>query len=422
MNRVFLLFRKDLLRRWRSPLGVLVMAAFPLVFSGMMALAFGGDDSGLPRARLLLENRDDGVASTLIKGFLTAEQVSEFLEVVEVGEEGRGLIEDGEASALLIIPEDTTTKLFTEEEVAFELIRNPAQGILPEVAEQITSVMTDVLSLAARLFHGQVANLGLVSFAELESFDDFDDAEFARLAVALRRLMSEAETFITEPPITFESTTLGEEEEDDEDVGQTIMIFLFILPGISVYSLFVIGDQMMRDILIESRTGMLRRQLCAPITGGQIIVSKVMLTAVVAGVVLLILAAIAGALAGVAVDLPAFAILSLALVLSVTGFAALIYGFAKTENQGSTASALVYLTMAFSGGSFVPLSSMPPVLRGIAPISPFYWGTSGFQSLLGEGGLADVLQNVAILGGLGLALLVAGSYLLQRKVLRGEAG
>ena len=145
------------------------------------------------------------------------------------------------------------------------------------------------------------------------------------------------------------------------------------------------------------------------------------MTAVVAGVVLLILAAITAFLADVAVDLPAFAILSLSLVLAVTGFAALIYGAARTENQGTTAAAVIYLTMAFSGGSFVPLNSMPAALRGIAPISPFYWGTSGFQSLLDEGGLADVLQNVAILGGLGLALLVAGSFLLQRKVLRGEA-
>ena len=38
---------------------------------------------------------------------------------------------------------------------------------------------------------------------------------------------------------------------------------------------------------------------------------------------------------------------------------ALIYGFARTENQGSTAAALIYLTMAFSGGSFMPLDSMP---------------------------------------------------------------
>ena len=36
---------------------------------------------------------------------------SDFLEVVEVGEEGRQLIEDDEASALLRIPEGTTGKL-----------------------------------------------------------------------------------------------------------------------------------------------------------------------------------------------------------------------------------------------------------------------------------------------------------------------
>ena len=78
--------------------------------------------------------------------------------------------------------------------------------------------------------------------------------------------------------------------------------------------------------------------------------------------------------------------------------------------------------MAFGGGSFVPLDNLPAAVRAVAPLSPFYWGTRGFQDLLAGGGLAGALGPVAVLGGLGAALLVAGAYLLQRKVLRGEAG
>ena len=35
-SRVLLLFKKDLLRRLRSPLGVLAMIAFPLIFAGLL--------------------------------------------------------------------------------------------------------------------------------------------------------------------------------------------------------------------------------------------------------------------------------------------------------------------------------------------------------------------------------------------------
>ena len=60
------------------------------------------------------------------------------------------------------------------------------------------------------------------------------------------------------------------------------------------------------------------------------------MTAVVAGIALLILAAFAAVLAPEPVDLAGFAALSLALVLAVTGFSALIYSLARTESQGGT--------------------------------------------------------------------------------------
>ena len=63
------------------------------------------------------------------------------------------MIEDGEASALLIIPEETTEKLFTEEPVTFELIRNPAQGILPEVLAAVVRAASAVRGVVA-LEHG----------------------------------------------------------------------------------------------------------------------------------------------------------------------------------------------------------------------------------------------------------------------------
>ncbi len=417
-SRVLLLLRKDLLRCWRSPLGVLAMLAFPLVFSGMMALAFGGSDSGLPRARLLVEDLDGGLAGGLIQSFLGADQVSEFLETVKVGAEGRQMIEDGEASALLVIPAGTTAALAGGEPVTLEMVRNPSQTILPEIAEQVAAVMVDVLGVGARVLRSQAEGLEL---GAIESVDDLGDEDFARLAISLRGLFTKGASYVAEPPIAFEAATLDEEEEEAEGgASTTVMILLFVLPGISVYALFVIGDQMMRDVLTEARLGTLKRQLSAPVTGGQILFAKVLLTAIVASIALVILATFAATLAPEPVDLPGFALLSLALVLAVTGFSALIYSLVRTEAQGGAVTGLLYVALAFSGGSFVPLDNMPAVVRGIAPVSPFYWGTRGFQDLLTGGGLEAVLAPVAILGGLGLVGLVAGSILLQRKVRRGE--
>jgi ABC-2 type transport system permease protein len=113
-------------------------------------------------------------------------------------------------------------------------------------------------------------------------------------------------------------------------------------------------------------------------------------------------------------------LLSLALVLAITGYSALVYGATRTVRQGATVSGVLMLVFAFLGGAFFSISSLPPGVRRVAPVSPFYWGTSGYQALLApEGSLASVLPNVAVLAGLGALALAAGASLLRSKLGRG---
>jgi ABC-2 type transport system permease protein len=427
MRHVLLLWRKDLLRRRRSPLGVIVMIAFPLIFAGMLAVVFGGDgDSGVPRAKILLENHDDGLAGRMLTSIMGSDEMRERVDVVLVGEEGRKMMDDGEASALFIIPAGLTDSLLRSEPVKLGLVRNPEQTILPEVAEQMAGVLVDVLDLATRLLHRQSEVIGI---ADLSVFDvmSLSEEDFSRFAVASRRVVEVVQQYVDGAPLALETVDLGKEEEETEesenDMPLSIAVFLTILPGVSCYSLFVIGDQTMRDVLVESTAGTLTRQLSAPISIAHVLAAKVLVSLTVGMVALAILTAMTAAVVPHGgVDILGFVLLAMALVISASGFSALIYGVSTTEQQGAAAASVIYLLMAFSGGSFVPLETMPAVVQQISPISPFYWATEGFKSLLLSGaGVADVAQSIAILGGLGVTLLAAGSFLLQRKVLKGNA-
>jgi ABC-2 type transport system permease protein len=199
-------------------------------------------------------------------------------------------------------------------------------------------------------------------------------------------------------------------------------IFLLVLPGVAVYALFLVGDQGMRDLLAETAGGTLRRQLAGPIGAPTLLLGKVMYTAVLSSLALVVLAGVGAAIGRAGTDPLGFLILSLALILAVTGAAATVYGFARTERLGSTVSSLVYLVFGMTGGSFFPLDSLPASMRAIAPLSPFYWGSQGFRKLLAEGaGLGGVLPNVAVLAGLGVLLLAIGAGALGRAVRRGAA-
>jgi ABC-2 type transport system permease protein len=183
----------------------------------------------------------------------------------------------------------------------------------------------------------------------------------------------------------------------------------------------MLGDMAMRDILTESREGTLRRQLASPVPAWQIVIGKALYTTAMAVITLTILALIGWSASGGAVDLPGFVVLSMAVVVMVTGYSSIIYAVAGNDRQGSTISSVLLLIFAFIGGSFVQIEALPAAVRSFSPFTPFYWGTTGYSSLLRQGGLVDVLPNVGVLAGVGAGLLAIGSMFLERKVRRGQA-
>lgn len=428
MRRILLQVRKDLLRRVRLPLGYLLLLAFPVLFAGMLALTFGGGGAGgTPRVRLLVEDDDRSAVSGLLASALGSSQLASYFEVEALGEgeDGGARMERGEASALLRIPEGFGQAILEGEPTRLELIRNPAERILPEAAEQAAVVLAEVLSSASRLLRGPLDHVRELA----ESGEEHPaDVDVAAIAVEVNRILSRSDTFLLPPAITLESGPLPfeqppaeEEEEAEAGTGSTTgLIFLMVFPGVAVYALFVLGDQAMRDLLVEAEAGTLRRQLAGPVGPGSLLLAKALYTAVLSLVSLLILAGIAAIAAVGPVRPAAFLLLSLSLILAITGLAATIYGLAPSQRRGATISTLLYLAMAFGSGSFVQLDSLPAAMRRAAPFTPLYWANQGYRDLLASGaGVGDLLPHMAVLAGSGAVLLLVGAALLRRQVLRG---
>lgn len=419
-RQIALLVRKDLRRRVRSPLSTLVILAFPLILSGIIALAFGARDTKPPKVRLLLDNQDGGLAGTLISSAFSRPEAAPYFEVETAGPDARERLEKDGFSAILRIPAGLTDALLDGRTVTLELVRNPSQSILPEVAEQVTDVIADGLSSASYTLQGPLKDL----MPLLKADKGPSDQDVAAVSVTVNRWAGRSARYLFPPAVKLTPVQLEKTGDTTKlaGVSPTASVFLFVLPGVAVFALFTLGDQVMRDLLTEKTKGTLRRLLAGPVGTGTVIAAKALTAAVIALAALLILAAVAGLAAGRGVDPAGFVLLSLSLVLAVTGLASTVYGLAKDDRQGSTIGSVLYLVLAFSGGSFLPLDNLPAAMRAVSPFSLFYWGTEGYKALLLEnGGLREVLPNVGILAGSGLALLVLGGALLRRRVLRGVA-
>jgi ABC-2 type transport system permease protein len=220
----------------------------------------------------------------------------------------------------------------------------------------------------------------------------------------------------------FDNVTVSSPPKEKKNEDAPSSIFLLVLPGVAVYGLFLVADQGMRDVMTERVLGTLRRQLAGPVTPETIIFAKALYTAVLAASAIVVIGGVGAAVLSTPVSIPAFLLLSAALVLAVTGTTAVIYGVSSTERQASTLGNIIFLAMGFLGGGFIQIEGLPPMVRGIAPFTPLYWGTQGYRAVLEKGaGVPGVAMHAGVLASMGLVLLGAGMVALRRSARRGAA-
>ncbi len=422
MRLLSLLVRKDLKRRFRSPLSLVAVLSFPLMFAGLIALTFGRGTT-IPKVRMLVANRDEGLIASALTSAFTSKQSAGYFETRTVQpDEGRALMEQGKASAFLTIPKGFSKDVLDGTPVALKLVRNPSEGILPEIAEQTIGGFADVLDGARRVFEKPVEELRPL----LESgAKDPADADIIAISLAVKRAIEGMSGLVNPPVIAiesemFENVTPGAADKVKKNGDAPSAIFLMVLPGVAVYGLFLVADQGMRDVMTERALGTMRRQLAGPVTPETIIAAKATYTAVLSGMALVVIAAVGATVLSAPVSVPAFLLLSTSLVLAVTGTTSVIYGVARTERQASTLGNMLFLAMGFLGGGFIRVEGLPPAVRGIAPFTPLYWGTQGYLAILRKGaGVAGIATSAGVLAAMGSGLLLVGALALRRAARRG---
>jgi len=92
--------------------------------------------------------------------------------------------------------------------------------------------------------------------------------------------------------------------------------------------------------------------------------------------------------------------------LFVGGFALLLAGLGRTEEQISSLGPFVVLVMCFAGGAMFPSFMMPGWLRSASLVLPTYWATDGLAAMTWRGlGMSSAALPILFL--LGWATLCA---------------
>ena len=423
MRRTLLFMMHDLRRRLVQPWGIAMSLAIPLAMAGMMALVFGntGGDEKTPVLRVLVldEEGKDSRVGEMLAGASQNPEAAKHLDVRRVysREEGVALMRSDGYAALLVLPAGLLEHLLDGKTVELELLRNPAQAIMPLAAKQMTEVLALYLSAAVRLVGDEGPQLRLL----LEGEGWGNAVGIAALATTLYARANTSRDLLFPPIIQVERGQKAAEATAAVARPQGAFNFMgWMYPGMTVMGLLFVALNQMRDLLREREGGTLKRLLASPATVSEVLLGKVLGVAAVSTVALALLLAIGAVAFGIdwGALLP-LAGVSLLLVFTVTGFAALVLAVVRTERQADTVGGVVVMLMSLLGGSFFPTQIFPEWLQAVARGTLNYWAQTALRALSGGAGREELAPAATVLAAIAVTTTLAGIVLLRRRHLRG---
>ena len=359
---------KDLRRIRRDPVTILTWLGIPTFIAIILVVIFGRGDAR-PNGKLLIVDEDQGIGATLLAGAFSQGALSNMISIEKVErEEGRRRINEGDASALLIIPKNFTIALLEGKAAQLHLVRNPAQRILPSIIEEALSTLTD-----AAFYLQIVAGPQLREAARGAP----SDADIAQMSVQFRHAVANSRKYLAPPMIQLETQVI--EGKTDKPGGFAALM----LPGMLYMAVFFIAGGLATDVWRERSFGALRRMATTPASFGAFLAGKLIATFLVLLLVGMFGLAVAHFLADLRIANFPLAVLWIA--VSGCGlylFLMLLQSLASTERVANMLSNFVLLPLTMLGGSFFPFDLMPKGFAQIGRLTPNGWSVTELQKIL----------------------------------------
>jgi hypothetical protein len=155
LKAILALALNDLKRDWKQPWSIILLAAMPLLLSMLIASVFGGRGGSGPRptVHVAVLDQDNDMLSRMLRSLPSQGDAAQQLRLhfVENRNDGFRLVEKGQASALVVLPQNMTENLLDGQTNSIELYENPAEQIMPKIVRQGVSLLALGLSGAAEV-------------------------------------------------------------------------------------------------------------------------------------------------------------------------------------------------------------------------------------------------------------------------------
>jgi ABC-type Na+ efflux pump permease subunit len=401
--------KKDVVRRLRDPVALIIWIGIPILILTLLTLAFGFGKQVKPQAHLLVVDEDESFVSTLLIGAFGRGPLAELILVEQVDSAaGHERIHAGDGSALLVIPEGFGEAVLKEEPTELKLLTNPSQFILPGIIEETLSILVDGTFYVQRIFGEPLRE---IVDGPPEGEDYFSDEAIASISVTINRLVEQIGDNLLPPVIELEMSLDVEEDEEAPPIAFGGLFFL----GMFFMALFFMAQGMSDDVWRERAQGTLRRAVTTPHGVAGLLAGKLLAGGAIIGAISLI-----GLPFGSWVYELEMTRLPLAVLWSafsgtvLLALFTLVQLYATSQRMGSILTGMVVFPLLIVGGSFFPFVAMPDFLAAIGRWTPNGWALEQLKAIVI--GALDPARLAATFGG--LAAVGAGAYLWSARRMR----
>jgi ABC-type multidrug transport system permease subunit len=347
--------------------------AFPILFIVLFGLLFKADDSAPEVAELVVVNQDQGRWGTYFIDKVRTPGVD-----VTVTDK-----EPETYSRLLVLPPDFSAKIEArrDQALAFKKRENASSRAAARVETRLYQAIARTLS-----------ELVLYGDGDLTRFFD-GHPEFRDIVIVKGQF----------PPRTVTAVPSGFDHTVPGTTVQFIMMMVMIYGGITVME--------------DRKRGILARLLYSPLSPGALFRAKLLGRWLMGLLQALMLFAVGKAFFKLNLGNAPLALLVIGVfALAMAALSVFIGSVVTKEDLIIGLSVLPANTFAALGGCWWPNEIVPPAVRAVARISPAYWAMDALHQLtFFQGGFAQIVPALAVLGALAVALTVvaARSFRIQ---------
>jgi ABC-2 type transport system permease protein len=354
----------------------------PLAMTALIGMIFNpgsGSETKLPAIKLLLVDKDKGLASKFLIGVFDQKEIKDMFQVTLIEEAaGEKLMKKGKASAMLVIPKNFSNDLAERKACTLEVVKNPSEEFLPGVAEEFARTMAVGFSAIAQVFADELKVIQGASKLELEAITVAQMTPFLEMArgkiIALKSYLS---------PLILQMKASTTEKPGKSTKPAGFNIFAYIMPGMLIMFLLFIIEAFMREIQNERADGKIRRMMFSSLTTRELVTAR-LFSGWLMGILVCILAMAVGTLI-FRIDWGNPLLLLLLIMVSCfwcAAFFGMLNAFFKNKNQAGAFSSPIIMVFAAFGGSMLSLEQIPPSMRWISKFTVNNWFITGCQQIM----------------------------------------